>query len=181
MEKLSENKMRPNHDLAEVLAILSSVNDVGVVGGDDPHWDELDDMLNISPEKERIMMNATSDEDQNGYVPLSEDYGDDGYYSFMSSSGEVPAMCSIVEPVRQFSSSMTLVNTLIELLQKPFFLYARDFHAKVHFNLPDSEMAKELCRRWSKLSDDEKAKYEKKAEKNKAKYAKHMAELKGVF
>lgn len=179
MEKLPANKMRPNHDMSEVLALLSSVNDVGVVGGDDPHWDELDDMLNISPEKEMIMMNATSDEDQNGYVPLTEDDGDDGYYSFMSSTGEVPAI--VEKPARQLPSNMTLVNTLIELLQKPFFLYARDFHANIHFNLPDSEMAKELCRCWSKLSDDKKAKYEKKAEKNKAKYAKHTAELKGVF
>lgn len=37
-------------------------------------------MLNITPEKELEMMNATSDHDQNGYVPVREEEDEINYF-----------------------------------------------------------------------------------------------------
>ena len=134
------------------------------------HDDSSDetDMLNISPEKELAMTSATFDE--NGYVPLYEDDEDDSYSSINLSGNE--------NHIQQLEFKLTLVSALIELCQNPFFLYAQNFHAEFSSNLPenssDSNVNKELSRRWIELSDGEKSKYVDQATKNKIEHGNHM-------
>ena len=190
-----------NHEDETLLVYDIVANYADNTVDDNVYWEEVQgdraetvsssddlDILDISPEKELAMMNLTSDEDHNGYVPLYEDdvVENSDYFSNLppinttGSLWEDPAI--IEDRIQQLQSQLTVVNALIDLHQRPFFLYAEDFHAVVRCDMPeestDNEVAVELRRRWDELGGDEKSKYEQQAEKNKVLCEEHNAGFK---